>query len=296
MKKLIVFALMLSAIVGLVGCDVLGDVLEPKTEFEIAIDNMNSLESYEMEMIMNDVPLFGSITAIIKVDGNKTETSFFGQTMYMFEEDGKIYTIYDFEGDTYAFVNYGDEAVDEMFEELDFNGFTEEDFTVNEDGEYVATDIIDEMNELVIVIVEDFIVELRFEIESEGITITADVEFKDLNDVEVTLPVYEEPNAALVALFYFTEEGYQYDYEGTFEELVSLSIGKFGMNINYVVGEDHFDMTYEFLECSYYPESQEWQVEVADRISLQEYLEDDTAGWSETVFKVLDDLYEGLNE
>lgn len=291
MRKIIVFALLVSAVIGLAGCE----VLEPKTEFETAIDNMNALDSYAMEMTLNDVPLFGSLTANINVEGSKTEMSFFGQTVYTFEEDGRIYMISDFEDETYAFITYEEEGVDEIFDALEFEGFTEDDFTINEDGEYVASNIVSDMEELVIVIEEGYIVELRFETETEGTTLTAIVELSDLNAVEVTLPDYEVPNAVITTFFYFTGSGFTFDFEGTYDDLVSFSLTDFGRSISHVTGEDYFTLFANDLECYYYPETQEWQVEAAERISIESYLEDEESHWPSTTFEVLDDLYEYLN-
>jgi len=247
-------------------------------------------------MTLNDVPLFGSLTANINVEGGKIEMTFFGQTVYTFEEDGKTYMIYDFEDETYAFLTYEDEEADELFDALEFDGFTEDDFTVNEDGEYVASDIVSEMEELVIVIEDEYIVELRFETEADGAKLSAVITLEDLNEVEVMLPDYEEPNAVLTTFFYFSESGFTYDYEGTLDNLISMSLTEFGRSIGHVVGEDNFVLIASGVECYYYPETQEWQVEAMDKISLETYLADEDKDWPANTFKVLDDLYEYLNE
>lgn len=291
MKKLIAFVLLVSAIIGLAGCE----VLTPKTEFEKALDNMNALDSYAMEMTLNDVPLFGTLNASVKVQDGKTEMTFFGQTLYTFMEDDKTYMIYDFEGETYAFVTYEDDEIDELFSALEFDGFTEDDFTVNEDGEYVATESVSDMEELVIVIEEEYIVELRFQSNTEGATLNAVIEIQDLNEVEVTLPEYEVPNAVLTTFFYFSESGFSYDYEGTLDDIVSFSLTDFGRSIGHVAGEDYFTLYANNVECYYYPETQEWQVEVSEKISIESYLEDEESYWPSTTFEVLDDLYDYLN-
>ncbi len=290
MKKIFVLFIMLSTVLVLTGCE----TLTPKSEFEIAMENMEALDSYEIEMMINNVPFFGSITAIIKIDGDKTETSILGMTTYSFEEDGNLYTIDEFEEVTYALLDFSTDE-DEITEAFDIDEFTEEDFELNEDGEYVAIDVIDELEELTLVIVDGYFVEMRFKMESDGIIMEAEIEFEDFNEVEVELPAYEMASATQSALYFFDSEGFTFDYEGSMEDLFSVSLTSMGLNIMYIVDGDYFMIFEEFERYNYYPDTAEWQPEDGTAIALSEYLEQEDTVLPASYFRALDYLYENIN-
>jgi len=163
-----------------------GECVDNRSEFEIAMDNMEALESVEMTMTLKDVPLFGDFVTVVKIEGDSSEMELLGVTVYTFMEDGTYFMLEPNQSDGWEKSEVDDEDLDGvddfMFEESDFDLV---------DGVYVANTSIDDMDNIEITLEDGYIVLISFSTTEDGMTFEAEVEFDKFDDVTVELPEYE---------------------------------------------------------------------------------------------------------
>lgn len=247
MKKILLLLLFVFVISG---CEA------RKSEFVIAMANMDDLTSVEMTITMQNVPIFGSLTGNIKLDNEKTETTFFGDTSYAYTEDGVEYELFELHDHFYSQeVEVTEEDLSELGMFEDFNGLKEEDFTY-EDGTYVAKDTILEMDDLVITIEEEYVTIIEFTVTEEmlenEVTLTIIIEFDEYNTTEVTLPAYETVTDYVEGLLYFDNQFYSFE-----ETETGFTLSDFGTTIEYNSDDNLFYFSTWGEEATYDYENDE---------------------------------------
>ncbi|MBN2541113.1 MAG: hypothetical protein JXB08_06275 [Bacilli bacterium] len=182
MKKIIAL-LGLLFVVSLVGCD-LG-----QSEFDKAIEQLQTMESVTIEMTTSIPTYEFEIVANMLIDGNYSAITIDEETTYEFVEDDKYYTLEDF-GTNYLpkEIQFEDAL---GFSALDFNSdadtMIEDDFELI-DGWYVYSLDDPDFDELKILIADDSVQSMFFASEEDGLRVEITLDFSNFNETSVNLP------------------------------------------------------------------------------------------------------------
>lgn len=168
-------------------------------ELDKALSNMGKADSYTMRLVNYDVPLFGDIEMIVKVDDDLMQMTIIEYDFYYKLIDGQIH---DCEYTEEATCEWAEEASEEQGNVLYHEFFTAEDFEVNDDG--IWYQISDKINvdedddsiyikEAVIVLDDDgYIVSIYFQLVSDGNPSTVGIDYSAIDSTEIILPGTEE--------------------------------------------------------------------------------------------------------
>ena len=165
-----------------------GEVLQ--TEFEIALTNMESVESYRIDTIMENMPLFGTVIGYTLVEGNNTFTLFGIYEEYSFTLEGQRYYLEMVDGEYYA-SNLYLEPGDEVFGANIYEDFNSENFTKDEDGYYSSNIDYYEMTNVRVKIENDYISELIAVVNMEENIMNLTFTFSGYNVTEIDFPEYQ---------------------------------------------------------------------------------------------------------
>lgn len=162
-------------------------------DLDKALNKMEKLDSYTMRLVNYDVPVFGDIEMIVRVDDDIMSMNIIEYTFYYKLIDGLIH---DCEYTEEATCEWGDEPSEEQGNVLYHEYFDGDDFEVNEDGiwyqvsEKIETEDEDlYIKEAVIVVDEDgYIASIYFQLVSNGNPTTVGIDYSDINNTIITLP------------------------------------------------------------------------------------------------------------
>lgn len=283
MKKLYL-ALMLVLALGLSSCD------GGASEIEKSLSNMETVDSYRLDMTMEDIPLFGTMTAYILVDGDYMYTSFFGFDMYGFTSEGTEYALVEIDDEYFAMETLDASGLGE-FENDIFKDFSAEDFVKDDEGYYVASVDYGNMANVKIKIIDNYLSELTAEVSMEDSedVVTVTFEFSNYNETTIDFPEYTMMDSIQSIIYSMVEED-GYDYIET--ENGFMLDGWFD-TITYTEGDDFFAISAWGVEVYYYPESESIVIDGEMTIALSDYLEDSPIVES-YIFEYLQDLFEEL--
>ena len=165
-------------------------------DLDKALNKMEKLDSYTMRLVNYDVPLFGDIEMVVRIDGEYMMMNMEALSDYDFYSkivDGQIY---DCQYTSEATCEWGDEPSEEQGNVLYHEYFDADDFEVNEEGiwyqvsEKIETEDEDlYIKEAVIVVSDDgYIASIYFQLVSNGNPTTVGIDYSDINNTTITLP------------------------------------------------------------------------------------------------------------
>ena len=191
MKKILLTLLMVLTIT-LSGCS---------SDLEDAANKMDSLDSYRMDVTMKNVPMFGTITTTMKVDGDVTYTSspLSDEGVYTKTVDGKTYQYLPQENGEYILSDrpMDEENVDDsnFLNDIDMEDFEKEDnnkWVLKEDRVYLDESETDYMSEVVLIISSDgYIEEMTFKMNTSGMVIEVECTFSGFNSTNIVIPLQD---------------------------------------------------------------------------------------------------------
>ena len=195
MKKIL-----LVAIFGLsffiTGCDVINNNQEPVDNLELALTKMNQLDSYQLELVMTDVPIFGTVTLVQQFDGDLMSLD----NQIVDVQYAKI-----IEGETYKYV-LEDEIYTLSESPMEASGLTENamllnkinssDFVESVTGFYLNIEKIDlnedgteYMTDIIITLTEDGYVDtFTFRVHDGDLEVEAVITFSQFDNITITVP------------------------------------------------------------------------------------------------------------
>lgn len=199
MKKLLLVAVFLLTFF-ITGCDAFGnnnqDNQETEDNLELALTKMNQLDSYQLELVMNDVPIFGTITLVQKFDGDLMSLD----NQLVDVQYSKI-----IEGETYKYI-LENEVYTLSETPMESSGLTDNAMLLNEinPSDFIETstgyslnitrvDLNDEgteyMSDIIITLTDDgYINQLSFQVHDGDLEISASITFSEYNNVTITVP------------------------------------------------------------------------------------------------------------
>lgn len=288
MKKLGIILLM---ILVLTGCS----KDDSRTEFEKTMEYMDSEPNVKIDIEFKDLPLFGTLTGTMIVDGDFQYIEILGETGYVIYEDDDVYNLEMLDG-VYYKIKQDVEELEENADDLmgAFTAFTnlkEEDFDFI-DGYYLSNVAIDKITDMSILIEDDKIIEMEFTLETEGVSIIILMEFSEYGTASIEMPEYEELGIFEEALFYFTRDFYE--YENTSD---GFKLTRYFTEISYIEYYEYYTITQVGQIINYYPIDQSIVVVYYDmsimEYTLEDYLESDEYQiLYEEDFEALHNIYE----
>ena len=192
MKKVVSLLLVLAMCTSLLMAFTSCSAKHPIDEFKIKMVKANS---YQMVITMSDIPLFGTISLVAKVDGNIQYTpAFMFQGEQYTETDGDVKYTYTKDDDG----NWTKEKGDADDDDSDFFGseemkeiFNSENYEKVEGKENTykqKSDVeFDEFEDVTITIEEDSCT-IEGKVTSDGMTCKMKVEISKIGEIELTLP------------------------------------------------------------------------------------------------------------
>jgi len=181
----------------LTGCSEPGEKLN---DLEKALESMDSAESYRMDMTMNNIPLFGTMSLVLKVDGDISYMSNpFGDPVYTKTIDGVEYEYVLNENDVLELsdtpmdMEDADETEDYLsdIEAVDFEQDEENDlvWTYTLERMYLNADETEYMSDIVITLDDDGMIDsMTFTLYSDDFSSDIEIEFSGINNTTVTVP------------------------------------------------------------------------------------------------------------
>lgn len=164
---------------------------------EKSFEKMEELDSYTMEITMSNIPIFGSMTILMKTDGDMLYTSniYSGETYSKFI-DGEEYVYIENNGEYVLSdtpIESDDDNIDSgLLDTIDFEDFEKDDngdWVLKTDKVYLDDEETTYMRNVTITVNDDgYITSMTFEMMSEGMKIDVEALFSDFNDTEVQLP------------------------------------------------------------------------------------------------------------
>lgn len=190
MRKVMLLLVVLFAF-SLTGC-----TDEEVNELEFALTSMDELDSYRMDITMEDFPMFGNLFITAKLDGDLLSLSspFADEVSYSKIIDGEEYAyILNDDGELVLSdtpVEYEDGDTD-FLDELTYEDFekVEDEWVLIEDRIYINEIETEYMKDVVIVLDDDgYLDEMTFTLFTEGYSINVILEISGINSTTVTLP------------------------------------------------------------------------------------------------------------
>jgi len=187
----------LTLLIILTGCSDPGEKLN---DLEKALDAMDSAESYRMDMTMNNIPLFGTMSLVLKVDGDISYMSNpFGEPVYTKTIDGVEYEYVLNENDVLELsdtpmdMEDADETEDYLsdIEAVDFEQDEENDlvWTYTLERMYLNADETEYMSDIVITLDDDGMIDsMTFTLYSDDFSSDIEIEFSGINNTTLTVP------------------------------------------------------------------------------------------------------------
>lgn len=167
-------------------------------ELEKALETLSNADSLRMDITMDGIPFFGSMTMTSKKDGYlRYSSTTFGDPTYSKMIDGKEYEYVLDDNDVLVLSDVPNESEDE---DEDDNGFTEqlkaEDFEkiddewiLKEDRLYLDESEVGYMKDIVIVLdSEGNIKTMVCVLHLDGLVSNVEIEFSGINDTKITVP------------------------------------------------------------------------------------------------------------
>lgn len=191
MKKLLLVCVTLFAFT-LSGCS----QLDNESEIEKALNHMENIESYRMDITMYDLPIFGTMSVVFKIDGDMRYHSspLFDEGTYSKIVEGKeyeyiqidgVYTLSDVpeETDDQEATSYTEDLNPELFEKNDNDEwvYPETVYTNDEETEY--------MDNIIITLNDDgYIKTMTYTMYSDDMAIDCEIALSGYGSTTVELP------------------------------------------------------------------------------------------------------------
>ena len=168
-----------------------------KSNLEEAYAKMETVDSYRVDMKMDNIPLVGSMSITIKQDGDMLYTSnpFFEQGIYQKMIDGETYDYELQEDGSYILSSTpSGETEDETdyIDELDYTNFSETDdntWVSNSERIYLDDEETDYLEDIIITLNDDgYFDTIQFTLTAEGVTMDIELVYSGYNTTTVELP------------------------------------------------------------------------------------------------------------
>lgn len=166
-------------------------------DLEKSFDKMEDLDSYTMEITMSNIPIFGSMTVLMKIDGDMIYTSnIYSGESYSKMIDGEEYEYYE-EGGQYILsdtpIESDDDEIDSgLLDLIDYDDFEESkngEWTLKSDKVYLDDEETTYIKSVVLKVNDDgYITSMSFEMVTEGMKVDVEALFSDFNNTNVQLP------------------------------------------------------------------------------------------------------------
>jgi len=256
-------------------------------EFDEALVNMSKLDSFRMNMTMENVPFFGTVTGYSNIDGDNMYLNLLGIEQYSFVEDGTTYELIEDEDAFYA-VKVFDED-DFQLDASVYKNFTSDNFIFNDEGYYEAIEDYDDFTELTVYLEDGYISEIHMYVDTDGYLMELTLEFSQYDDITVVLPDYEMMSTIDSAIYYLEQDGFVFtDLENGF------MFESWFISIFYTTGGGVYQIVNDGITYYFYPGSTELELDTVS-YPLSNYINDDT-GFTQDMFDYLTIIYNELDE
>lgn len=296
MKKLFTILAVLALSFTLVGCDGENKIDKALTEEEIfnqAIENMDNLDNFTMEIVMEDVPFFGDLTMEMRYLENYLEMIMMGESEVMYIDGEHSFLVMPFL-DTNALGYMGEENASEDLLFIDPNeGFIFSEFTFEDEYYVYNGEAMEDISSFKLKIVDGQITEMLLEVTTEGLTLNVVMTITEVGTTELFSSLdLHSPDSYIDSVIALSEAGYHIVFEADFIVITNLE----DFEIMYVL----FESPYTFGTIDYNPVTNEiyWYDGVDEGFFDIDvyYSNEETPAISQELLNHIDTIYDVWND